>query len=212
MSSRTLQESILPVVPTQVEILKNENQALVSQVERQECSLKILKEQIQALSQTANEQCRDCLYYESQLKALREKDTETKYLKLLDETAELKAKLNQLEELELPTIRSEKQKLLKRIEELTQANDDLKKILEDKNQKGDELSQIIKESQSKQSEICRNLDESSLKNEQLTQRLNESQQQLSKYRQEKQANDEKVARQIDALQERINDLVQEKAQ
>lgn len=44
LSLRIQQESILPVTPTQADLLKNEKSALVSQVERQECSLKILKE------------------------------------------------------------------------------------------------------------------------------------------------------------------------
>lgn len=203
----------MPVTPTQAELLKNENAALVSQVERQECSLKILKEQIQAMSQTAQERCQDCLYLEDQLKVVKEKDIETKYLKLQDEMVELKAKLAQLESHEVPALRIEKQKLYNKVDELALTIEKLKMNLDEQHHKSNEMDQVLKESQTKQSEICKNLDESSLRNEQLTQRLNESENQINQYKKtisEKELNDEKLARKMDALQERINSLTQEK--
>lgn len=210
---RISSESILPVMPTQAELLKNENAALVSQVERQECSLRILKEQIQAMSQTAQERCQDCLYFEDQLKVIKEKDIETKYLKLQDETMDLKAKLAQLENFEVPTLRTEKQKLSNKVDELTLAIEELRENLDEEHHKSKEINKVLKESQTKQSEICKNLDESSLRNEQLTQRLNESANQISQYKKaisEKELNDERLVRKMDALQERINSLTQDK--
>lgn len=63
------------------------------------------------MSQKANEQCQDCQYLEKQLKAVKDKDYESKYLNLNEELAEIRGKLDQAENQDMPKLRAEKQKL-----------------------------------------------------------------------------------------------------
>lgn len=63
------------------------------------------------MSQKANEQCQDCQYLENQLKAVKDKDYESKYLNLNEELAEIRGKLDQAENQDMPKLLAEKQKL-----------------------------------------------------------------------------------------------------
>ena len=60
------------------------------------------------MSSTSNNKCRDCSFYESQLKIFKEKDNETKNTRLQVENQELKTRLNQLEQIEMPALSTEK--------------------------------------------------------------------------------------------------------
>jgi len=182
------------------------------------------------MQQTSKEQCQDCAHYQAQLKTIKEKGVEAKYLKLQDDMMDVKQKLEQLERFEVPSLKSEKQKLEDQVNDVNVDNERMKKALEEhqleQKQRSGEMSKSLNDSRcqlneqrSKYDEICRSLDDSRNKNEQLTQRLSESQSQIQQQKKtmvdttsSQRLNDEKQQKRVDALQEKINGLTYEKVQ